>query len=438
MEENPPARGTGWEPYPISLRVVNWIKWVLAGNELPPACLQSLAVQLRWLHDRLEYYLFGNHLFVNAKALVFGGCFFSGAEADRWLACGLEILRREIPEQILPDGAQFELSPMYHSLALEDMMDLRNITIAYAQAITPEWKTCQSAWWACIGRMRAWLAAMTHPDGDIGFFNDAATGIAPAPAELEAYAARLGLTRPASPRTGMIVLPDSGYIRVEQDGAVALVDVARIGPDYMPGHGHADTLSFELSIGGQRVFVNSGTSQYGLSRERLRQRGTAAHNTVVIAGENSSQVWSGFRVARRARPVDLAIERESAVKISCAHDGYRWLAGALRHSRRWSFQAHSLTVEDRVAGRGDRAAQARFHLHPDISVSEEAVAGARPCHFLLLPGGGEVSITASGGHVRVEPATWHPAFGWTVPTSCLVVEFMSDVVETTFQWGNRQ
>jgi uncharacterized heparinase superfamily protein len=67
--------------------------------------------------------------------------------------------------------------------------------------------------------------------------------------------------------------------------AVALLDVAPIGPDYLPGHAPADTLSFELSVFGQRLLVNSGTSCYGASLERLRQRATAAHNTVVVDGE---------------------------------------------------------------------------------------------------------------------------------------------------------
>ena len=75
VRENPPATGTGWEPYPTALRIVNWIKWSLAGNELPDECLESLAVQTRWLAKRLEIHLLGNHLFANAKALVFAGLF---------------------------------------------------------------------------------------------------------------------------------------------------------------------------------------------------------------------------------------------------------------------------------------------------------------------------------------------------------------------------
>ena len=73
-----------------------------------------------------------------------------------------------------------------------------------------------------------------------------------------------------------------------------IFDAAAIGPDYIPGHAHADTLSFEMSICDQRVFVNSGTSEYGLSSRRLNQRKTFSHNTVEVDGKDSSLVWSGF------------------------------------------------------------------------------------------------------------------------------------------------
>lgn len=111
VEENPPGQGNGWEPYPSSLRIVNWIKWALAGNTLPNAAVHSLAVQIRWLRNNLEYHLLGNHLFANAKALVFAGAFFAENEARQWMDKGLDILAREVPKQILPDGGQFEGQP---------------------------------------------------------------------------------------------------------------------------------------------------------------------------------------------------------------------------------------------------------------------------------------------------------------------------------------
>src|SRR5579872_3327434 len=126
IAENPVMHGNGWEPYPVSLRIVNWIKWALGGADLKEAWLTSLATQTRGLEKRLEWHLLGNHLFANAKALIFAGLFFDGPEARRWLDKGLSILTTELGEQVLADGGHFELSPMYHSIILEDVLDLIN------------------------------------------------------------------------------------------------------------------------------------------------------------------------------------------------------------------------------------------------------------------------------------------------------------------------
>src|SRR5450759_4718040 len=299
MSENPPGQGNGWEPYPTSLRIVNWVKWSLDGDTHSPEVVHSLAVQARWLRKRLEIHLLGNHLWANAKALVFAGAYFEGVEAASWRDTGLRLLRRELAEQVLPDGGHFERSPMYHAIVLGDVLDLLQLA-----------KRCPGccavgdveSWRSAAMRMRRWLRVMTHPDGGIAFFNDSALGIAPDFTALAAYADALGLPPDAVPLAGIEALPDSGYVRLQMGPAVLIADVGEIGPAYLPGHAHADTLSFELSLHGRRVLVNGGTSTYESGDERLRQRGTAAHNTVVVDGQDSSEVWGSFRVARRARP----------------------------------------------------------------------------------------------------------------------------------------
>src|SRR5690606_36555911 len=126
----------------------------------------------------------------------------------------------------------------------------------------------------------------------------------------------------------------SGYVRLQQGPWMVLFDGAPVGPDYLPGHAHADTLSFELSFGTARVICNSGTSRYGLGPVREWERSTAAHNTVEIDGENSSEVWHGFRVARRAYPRDMDVGTEaSPLRVSCSHDGYTRLPGRPIHRR---------------------------------------------------------------------------------------------------------
>ena len=298
IRDNPPMRGVGWEPYPISRRTVNWIKWSLAGHKLDRAPLASLAMQLRFLRKRIEWHLLGNHVLVNAKAMIFGGLFFTGEEADEWLDFGGQLLHEQLSEQVLPDGGHFERSPMYHALALEDVLDLMNLMQAYPSREFGQRRNFSRSLPEIAAKMLAWLRAMTHPDGEIAFFNDAATGIALVPAALLAYASKLGV-RPAAE---LIDMPSSGYVRLTQGAWSTYFDAAVIGPDYQPGHAHADTLSFELSVDGERLISNSGTSTYERGAQRTYERSTRAHNTVEVDGENSSEVWAAFRVARRARP----------------------------------------------------------------------------------------------------------------------------------------
>ena len=160
IQENPPGMGNGWGPYPLSLRIVNWIKWVFAGNELPEKAGNSLATQARCLRKKLEYHLPGNHLFANAKALVFPGLFFKGLEAEEWLSTGLRILKKQVPEQVLGDGGHFERSPMYHSIIIEDLLDLINIVQTYGYQDSAEWNKA-------VKKMLHWLNVMCHPDGQI-------------------------------------------------------------------------------------------------------------------------------------------------------------------------------------------------------------------------------------------------------------------------------
>jgi len=365
----------------------------------------------------LEIDIPGNHLIANAKALTFAGCYFEGSTADDWFDQGMHVLSQELDAQVLMDGGYFELSPMYHATVLEDVLDLVALQQAYPGRP-----------WNGVARQRlnrisesmlAWLGAMTHPDGKIGLFNDAAWGIAPDFAMLIRYAERLGLRMSRrAPMNGIRTLSASGFVRVDRGPSAASLDVGRIGPDHLPGHAHADTLTFEWSLGHRRVIVNSGTSLYGEGPERLRQRGTAAHNTVVVDDRDSSEVWKGFRVARRARPYDVAVEASSEPWIvTAAHDGYRRLPGDVVHRRRWEFESNMLRVVDRVQGRHGTA-RAYFHFDPGL----EARLSSDKVGVLRGADGPIVTFAIGKGRPRVAETTYHPRFGHSIRNQCLIVE----------------
>lgn len=432
IEENPPCQGNGWEPYPLSLRLVNLVKWFARGGQVPAHRLDSLATQARALERQVEWPILGNHLFANGKALVFVGAYLAGEEGDRWLRRGLAILDREIAEQFLADGGHFERSPMYHDALLWDLCDLIHLAERAGLAAL---SSRRRDWLAVLERGLHWSATLRHPDGDIAFFNDAAFGIAPSLDDLRAYHRRLAdgsVVERAVDGTGTHYFADSGYAALDLGpGHRALLDLAPVGPDYQPGHAHADTLSFELSLFGRRLLVNSGTSRYGVDRERLRQRATAAHNTVEVDGQDSSEVWSGFRVARRARPTVTRFENEGGrIHVSAGHDGYRRLAGDNVHYRDWQARPGELLIQDRVSGAHGQAV-ARFHLHPDVQAQADGDG-----FVLRLSTGGPVRVHCRGAdRVTLEPASWHPTFGGSVPNQCIVAAFSGGVtLETAIVW----
>ncbi|RYG24179.1 alginate lyase family protein [bacterium] len=428
IAENPPATGIGWQAYPASLRIANWVKWHLRGHELSPLAIESLAVQARYLVRTIEWETMGNHVFANGKGLFFAGLFFGGEEGDRWLSLGLKLLKQELEEEILADGGHYERSPMYHSIVLEDVLDLINLRRAYPDAIPAEYRAFADGWSDLAQRMRVWLNVMLHPDGRISFFNDAAFGIAIEPPGLHAYAERLGLAPVAQAKEGMTHLKESGFVRVQFGNTVGLFDVGEIGPSYIPGHSHADTLTFELSVRGKRLVVNSGTSVYKQFPARQQQRSTAAHNTVVVDGQDSSEVWGAFRVARRAYPLDVQVKQEGdAWVVKAAHDGYRRLPGRVTHRRTWRFDPNGIDIVDQLEGTPNEAV-GYLHFAPEATVEGGTVRR------------GPVTATyeAAGADAQVADGTYHPEYGITVPNKQLRLRFAGAAATLRLQWKDQE
>lgn len=426
IKENPPGYGVGWEPYCLSLRIVNWCRWAWRGHELPAEAIHSLAIQTRALADQIEVHLLGNHLLANAKALAFAGVFFEGDEADAWLAKGSRIISAELAEQVLPDGGHFERSPMYHGVILSDVLDLIALARLSRGRVRPALvEQLQDV----AERMTTWALTMRHADGEIAFFNDAAQGIAPSPETLASMARALAVEVRTPDPSGQHLAP-SGYCIFNRGAGRLICDLAPIGPDYIPGHAHADTLSFELSLGANRVFVNTGTSEYSDSRIRHFERSTAAHNTVVIDGENSSDVWGAFRVGRRARVCRADIlESDRQVVVVAEHTGYRRWGRRRAHERTWKMQAGELSISDALRGEW-RCASSYWHFAPGVDLEQTGVgmfhgkAGPRT----------RFTLRTSGGVPRLEPAYWAPAFGVRIPTQVLVLDIEDDASGIALRW----
>jgi uncharacterized heparinase superfamily protein len=209
--------------------------------------------------------------------------------------------------------------------------------------------------------MLPWLACMTHPDGQPAYFNDTVAYNSASLGDLAGYLRRLELSVETTQGDGLTALPQSGYYRYRGGATDVFVDAAPIGPGFQPGHAHCDMLSFELSLSGQRVFVNTGVSTYNDNERRHAERSTAAHNTVSIDSLEQVEIWGAFRVGRRARPEDI---RHGEDFVEAAHNGFR--QRGIRHRRRFDFAASGLTISDWLESRRGATGDAHFHCYPGL------------------------------------------------------------------------
>jgi hypothetical protein len=340
--------------YPASLRIMSWIWFELRHGVSEKAVWKRMFCDAHWLLRFPEYHLDGNHLFENAMAILTAGSFFRDTSL---MDGGSKLLNSCIRDQICTDSGHCEGSPMYHSLLLWRLLQtihVLRICGSPAGALEALSRTADG--------MTAWLRAVTFSDGTWPMVNDAAPGIAPSPAALFAVAEDLGLSGAEAQ------LSDSGYRMIRTSDFELFIDVGGIAPVWQPGHAHADTGSFCLHVRGQPVIVDTGTSTYDDLRIRQQQRGTAAHNTPVIGGADSSVLWSRFRVGRRCRILELR-ETPDAIYIR-----YQTAAGHTL-ARKFQWNSGEITITDTFPSTSLEIKE-RLHFHPGLTVTPDGRVGS--------------------------------------------------------------
>jgi len=346
----------GKEPYPISLRGVNWVKFLSQNQVKDELINNTLYNYYCFLFKNLEYHLLGNHLLENAFSLLFGAYYF---QDKKLYIKSKDLLISELNEQVLKDGAHFELSPMYHQIILLRLLDSIQLI-----KLNSEWKKDDlfSFLEAKASLMISWLCNITYKNGDIPMVNDATFNIAPNSENIFSYAKHLGINSQNIP------LSDSGYRKIKLNNYELLLDIGNVGPSYQPGHAHSDTFNFELIIDGNPIFVDTGISTYEKNAIRQYERATSSHNTVKIGSKDQTQVWGGFRVAKRAKITHL-IEKHNLIEAS--HDGY--LNNGYKHTRSFLWGEKYLILSDEINRSTSNKAKAYFHLH--YSVKKPLVDG---------------------------------------------------------------
>ena len=353
-----PHNRIGQDPYPTALRVLNWIKFFDHWKQHPATAaadaaqydrLTALYSQVRLLERRLEFHLLGNHLLEDLYALYVAAVYFQDARLYRKAG---RLLRKELDEEVLPDGAHYEQSPMYHCILLDRLLDCINYS-ALATGLPQQEATLQFLSHKAT-RMLGHLQAMLYADGSLPLSNDSALGIAPTTQEIFDYARRLGLTWEAA------APGECGYRKAANRQMEAVLDIGQIAATYQAGHTHADTFHYELRTDGRPFIVDTGISTYDKTPRRQYERSTAAHNTVVVQGRDSSEVWGGFRVGSRCR---VHIEQDTPGQWQARHTG---TARQAWHRRRFTLTETAFTVDDETSPH--LPAISYIHLAPGVTI----------------------------------------------------------------------
>jgi uncharacterized heparinase superfamily protein len=386
--------GIGLEPYPTSLRIINWIIYLINDDLKDKEITESLKLQFHHLLSKLEHHLLGNHLWENYRACLFMSLFFNNKSLREKYE---KKFSREIHQQVLSDGAHAELSPMYQSILVNGLAQLREMY--QACKIAPNFPLDET-----ISSMRSNLSVVIHPDGKIAQFNDSA----------------IDFSWPLMPleNVGTMLCSASGQARLEKGKIVVIADAGPVAISYFSGHSHSDNLTFELSFQNERIIVDPGVSTYEISHQRLLERSTETHNTLKVSNLEQSDVWMSFRLGRRATSFPPQLRKTPSMDSLIG--GYTYKKNGLKviHEREWKLTSDRLTINDKIDTSKEDICSISFNFHPNINLIQEDLNTV-----LLMKQSKVIGIIKSPEALEVKASFYSPNFGQKKDCQKLVLHF---------------
>jgi uncharacterized heparinase superfamily protein len=310
-------------------------------------------------------------------------------ERAGFLTRALRVLPQELSRQVLADGSHCERSPQQLLAALQELAEIRAL-LQVAQAQPPA--TLNGA----FERMAAALRALRHGDGGLALFNGSK--------EDNSSVIELVLTQAGRTGRAPSSLNDGGFERLQAGRTVLIMDAGIPAAPKFDRFAHAGTLSFELSVGRDRMVVNLGAAPAAGGEWPDATRATAAHSTLVIADTNSSELRPE---GLGRRPEHVAVQRQEANGahwLEVSHDGWRKPFGAVHHRRLYMAESgEDIRGEDLVEAAMPQPFAVRFHLHPDVDTSLQQDGEAV---LLRLPSGSGWRLRTDGARITLEDSLY--------------------------------
>ncbi|WP_294535533.1 heparinase II/III family protein [uncultured Rhodoblastus sp.] len=382
-----------WEPGVVARRTLSWLSqspMLLEGVDYDDyrrfirVLSRGYWLLRRQAHDELA----GDLQLTAAIAMTsFALCAQGGAPL---LKGAVSALNAQLLRQILLDGGPIGRNPQTLVDLLFDLLPLRQAFAARGMSPPPELLNA-------IDRMTPALRLFRHPEGALALFNG--MGVT-APDRIA-----IALSYDDARGRPVFNARYSGYQRMEAEQALVIVDTGPPPPPLFSGGAHAGCLSFEFSLGIERIVVNCGSPGPRRPDLRASARTTAAHSTLTINDASSCLfsarlgVESWFDGEILAGPVHVPVtrvENAEGTTVGASHDGYQRRFGVI-HERRLSLPAEGqrLLGRDRlVAPRGGEMTDVnyaiRFHIAPGVALAP------------IWEGQGVLLRTASGATLTFE------------------------------------
>ena len=420
-----------WRSDILSTRLAAWVATFgffaeSADEGFREAVLASLARQHRHLLGALSGGPYGIARVEALRGAIAAGVAL-GHDGDRLQAL-VDRLDATVREQVLPDGGHRARSPRAQLTVLAGLVDSRAALRAAGRESTGGLDEA-------IGRMTGVLRMMRHGDGGLALFNGATEGTV--------WRIDSLLARTESKARAIASATDTGFERLTAGRAVAIMDTGV--PTAEENLVHAGSLSFELSVGKERLIVNCGAAPAD-PRWEAALRATAAHSALVVDDTNSSEIAADGALGRR--PTRVRVERweaDGAVWVEAEHDGYAETHG-VTHRRRLYLAAggDDLRGEDVLTyagGPGARPAEAviRFHLHPRVAASVVQNGAAA---LLRTASGAGWRLRSAGGALQLQDSVYFGDRGTLQRCRQLVLAMPAGAVRDdgslTIKWALRR
>lgn len=411
LVKNPFPLGINWNSsLELGIRLISWV-WVdrlLRGSEVHEVLFGKSGVLWKaiYWHQWLisQHYCHGssanNHLIGEMAGLFISSCQWSVfPSSKRWRSLAWNILEREIPRQTFTSGLNREQAFAYHIFTTEFFLlagieaqmhqltvssQYQNLVCKMLEVIPPlrdlngnlprygdgdegivlQIRPHQSSridWLFRLGRQ--WLGAkvpLPNNDGNLA----ASLVNFPAPDTVEDL----------PPSDNSVALTDAGlYVLAQNRGTpeevVCLADAGELGFLSIAAHGHADALSFTLTVGGVPIIIDPGTYVYHAdSYWRSYFRSTKAHNTIALDRLDQSEPEGTFLWTKKAQTKVLDWQKTTDGGVLVAeHDGYTRLDEAIVHRRQLTLDRR-LEIVDRLEGKGIHSMEWRLHFAPHCAV----------------------------------------------------------------------